>query len=450
MKWNPEQTSAIAGIVKFIQKPFKQTDLTGWAIVINGFAGTGKTTLVQEAIRQASDLNPDLRVCVSAPTNKATGVLKHFGVEAGVEVDSGTIFSLLGLVLGSEGETRSCFQGGEGNFDQYEVIVIDEASMVGTRLMDHIYDRAMKYGVKVVFMGDPNQLNPVRETASRVFNPVEVPDTYSLTQMMRQDEGSPIREVVHHCRVWAADRIVPPAFETNLTEGDDGVHVITGKDFYDTMLDQFDCEEYKTNPSFCRAIAWTNREVERLNRMIRHRIYGKKCEDFVVGETVCVLTPVLSDDGFPVIATDDECVIESIGTATLTDNADFDTLAEGHPAYKVWVLHLKLPEGGKHRVITLHRDSRADCAMREKRLVAKAHNKTGTWPAFYKFKEMFTVVRPAHATTAHKSQGQTFETIFYQGKDAAANNNPKERARLAYVATSRATTNLVINVKQFK
>jgi len=447
MIFNSEQQTAITGILEFIKSPFNQNDFTCWAITIKGYAGTGKTTMVQEAIRQAINLKPNFKVCVSAPTNKATQVLKDFGKEAGIAVDSSTIYSLLGLVLGSEGEIRSCFQASEGCFNQYDCIVIDEASMVGSRLTDIIYDQAFKYGIKVIFMGDPNQLNPVREASSKVFNSAEVPKHYSLTQIMRQDEDSPIRKVVHKLRLWSKNGAAPDEFSNDHTGDGDGVHILRGKEFYDTMLAQFDCNEYRNDPTFCRVLAWTNNEVDRLNRMVRQRIYGKGCCQYIVGETVAVLTPVYDASNIPVIFTDEECKVKSIGESLVTDLMDFETLKEGHPQYKVLILELELPDNrGYFKVTALHKDSFTDFNTRTKRLATKANNKSGTWKAFYTFKDMFTKVRPAHCLTVHKSQGQTFKNIFYQCRDAKRNRNSKERAKLAYVACSRATTNLVLNL----
>lgn len=487
MKWNDQQLTAIAGILEFIKKPFDQSDPTGWAVLLDGFAGTGKTTLVQEALNQAITLNPKLQVCVTAPTNRATQVLRDFGKDAGINVDSGTIHSLLGLLLGSEGEARKCFRGSEGNFGQYHIVIIDEASIEGYLLMDTTTESALKYGVKVVFMGDICQLNPPKESTSRVFDPKEVPTRFRLTINERVDKDSPVNQaiVASRARVQSyldidtaynekvalmskddfkaqerkllreksiAYQNVPiPLEETKLTENGDGVHIIQGKEFYDTMLDQFDCEEFQNDITFCRVLAWTNREVDRLNHMIRQRIYGKCCADFIIGETLSILTPVLDTEGVPVIFTDEECVIESIGTGAITDKDDFDTLAEGHPKYVVWVLQLRLPDNrGTHRIATLHSDSIYNFNGRLKRLKDRAIKKTGLWKKFYQFKELFTVVRPIYAQTVHKAQGQTFNTTFLQCRDIAKNNNLLEQARLDYVGKSRTTTNLVLNLKQLR
>lgn len=445
MNWNDQQTAAIDGILSFIAAPFNQNDPTGWAITIIGHAGTGKTTMVQEAIRQATEQDPSLQICVTAPTNKATQVLANFGRDAGINVDTMTIYSLLGLVLGENGEVKTVFQGGNGSFTNYDVVIIDEGSMVGSLLMDIVSERALKYGIKVIFMGDHCQLNPVKESQSRVFNRVEVPNQYKLDKIMRQDEGSPIRQTIASFREFAQSGQVPPKISTNLTPREDGVHVMIGQEFYDAMLYQFDCEEYKEDPTFCRALAWTNAEVDRMNRMIRRRLYGENCEDYMLGERVAVLAPVMDECMQQLICTDDECEIVSIGLSTLTDKADFETLPDGHPQYKTWLVGLKNFYGEIHYVHVLHRDDLGKHKRRLDHLSREAKAKRKPWKMFWSCKELFTPIRPIHAMTIHKSQGQTFNTVFVNVRDAMNNMNTKERARLMYVAGSRATTNLVLN-----
>lgn len=449
MNWNDQQLSAIDSIVEFIKAPFDANDPVGWALTIIGHAGTGKTTLVQEAIRRAANLprpnQEPLSICVTAPTNKATGVLKEFGARVGVNVDARTIFSLLGLVVGATDETKRVFQGGEGDFMVYDVVVIDEGSMVGTFLMDKVSESALKYGVKVIFMGDHCQLNPVKEGQSRVFNSVEVPKQFKLTKIMRQDEGSPIRELIGQVRNLAESGKSVPLVQSKFTENEDGVHVIVGEDFYTTMIHQFNTPEYAQDPTLCRALAWRNDEVDYMNKRIREHIYGKNCPRYVVGETLCILSTVTNVDNIPVIFTDDECKILSIGEAFVTDKEDNETVPNSFPRYKVYVLTVRTPDGKECKVYPIHEDSERDMNNRLNTLSKRANRKVTPWKMFWSFHDKFHKVRPAYAMTVHKSQGQTFQTVFFNVRDVAGNGNAKERARLSYVACSRATTNLVIN-----
>lgn len=74
---------------------------------------------------------------------------------------------------------------------RYELIIIDEGSMVGGRLLADI----LSFGIPVLMVGDPNQLPPVNDTT--VFNSCD----YYLDEIVRQAQGSPViylsQEILH-------------------------------------------------------------------------------------------------------------------------------------------------------------------------------------------------------------------------------------------------------------
>jgi len=48
--------------------------------------------------------------------------------------------------------------------------------------------------------------------------------------------------------------------------------------------------------------------------------------------------------------------------------------------------------------------------------------------------------------TVHKSQGSTFENVFVDAEDILANPNREEALRCLYVAVSRASHNVIVNI----
>ncbi len=71
--------------------------------LLSGYAGTGKTFTITEFVK---GLDKDVRVILTAPTNKAVRVLDRMAEATGLSVDTGTIHSLLGLVLSYNKERR--------------------------------------------------------------------------------------------------------------------------------------------------------------------------------------------------------------------------------------------------------------------------------------------------------------------------------------------------------
>ncbi|MEW5832333.1 MAG: MobF family relaxase [Campylobacterota bacterium] len=112
---------------------------------IQGDAGTGKTTMLKELKSLVDEKMPGKVELVGlAATGKAASE-----IEAASGVKSQTIDSFLGK------ETIKAEEG------KQQIWVVDEASMLGTKKMDAIMDRAEKAGARVVFVGDDKQLKAV-------------------------------------------------------------------------------------------------------------------------------------------------------------------------------------------------------------------------------------------------------------------------------------------------
>lgn len=137
--------------------------LTGWVTVVAGGPGTGKTTTVARLLQaeallaERRDLPPP-RVALAAPTGRAAARMEE-SVRAllggGATVTASTIHRLLGSI-GSQ--TR--FRHDMDNRLPYDVVVVDETSMVSLELMARLVE-ALTPSTRLVLMGDPDQLSSV-------------------------------------------------------------------------------------------------------------------------------------------------------------------------------------------------------------------------------------------------------------------------------------------------
>lgn len=147
----------------------------GGDVVLAGTAGTGKTTLVKRVIEsRAFDT-----VTLLAPTGKAARRLTQVTGKA-----AKTVHSVLygGPVETSTGEIQwqnPVPLGGQG-----ELVVIDEASMIGAEIAAHI-SIARKPGTVILYVGDPEQLPPVDDTPGVDLKNPDV----RLTFVHRSSEG---------------------------------------------------------------------------------------------------------------------------------------------------------------------------------------------------------------------------------------------------------------------
>ena len=116
--------------------------------VVVGYAGTGKSTMLGEA-RAAWEAD-GYQVRGAALSGIAAEQL-----EAGAGIASRTVHSLL-------------FQWEQGRevLTERDVLVVDEAGMIGSRQMERLLSAAQAAGAKVVLVGDPEQLQAIEAGAA--------------------------------------------------------------------------------------------------------------------------------------------------------------------------------------------------------------------------------------------------------------------------------------------
>jgi len=142
-----------------------------WTTVMTGGPGTGKTTTVARVLAlladQAAARGERLSVALSAPTGKAAarlqeavvGELEGLAVEDRERVgrvEAMTLHRLLGWLPGNT--TR--FRHDRGNRLKYDLVVVDESSMVELTMMARLLE-AVRPQARLVLVGDPRQLTSV-------------------------------------------------------------------------------------------------------------------------------------------------------------------------------------------------------------------------------------------------------------------------------------------------
>ena len=142
--------------------------LSGRLTIVSGGPGTGKTTTVVGVLACLLDENPALRIALAAPTGKAAQRMQEALVERAsvlppelAERLPRTSFTLQRL-LGAQANGR--FRHHRDNPLPFDVIVIDEASMIDVALAAHLLE-AVAPGARLVMLGDKDQLAAVEAGA---------------------------------------------------------------------------------------------------------------------------------------------------------------------------------------------------------------------------------------------------------------------------------------------
>jgi len=181
---NQGQKAAGDAFFEFLFNP----DVDGF--IVSGPAGVGKTYWMGYIIDiimpryletcKLIGIQPDYTsVTMTATTNKAAEVL-----EAATNRTTQTIHSFLNLTLYEDFESgRSKLNRNPRTWEVHnqKIIFIDECSMIDSDLFRMIREGTHK--CKIVYVGDRNQLNPVREKLSPIF--LQNYPMCELTEQMR-------------------------------------------------------------------------------------------------------------------------------------------------------------------------------------------------------------------------------------------------------------------------
>ena len=158
--------------------------------VLSGYAGTGKTFLIEYLVKWVLKLKIGSEAVFVSPTGKAAANLAKNGTLAG------TIHSLIYLRdeedfdVDENGEIvereELTFIKREKIDEKIKLIIIDEASMINEEVLKDL----LSYGVKCLFSGDGAQLPPVNGTCHLLTNP-----HFTMKEIVRQAADNPIIQV---------------------------------------------------------------------------------------------------------------------------------------------------------------------------------------------------------------------------------------------------------------
>lgn len=403
--------------------------------LLDGAAGTGKTYCLQALL---SELDTNF-VLFAAPTNKAVKVLSQTLAQSGIHSPCMTIYSALGLKMMPSGDVKELTTGDNGkgkvNWDKYQLVVLDEASMVGQILLPHITRVQHQYGVRFMYVGDFAQLPPVGEARSAVMEGEwEAGTRASLLEVVRAKNQILTLATAVRAQVEA---FIPRVKLVNNNDGLEGVWQYASPTLADkAILAALDNGLFSL-PAGAKCIAWRNVIVNKLNQMIREHLYPDTQQFFVEGDRVIVTEPFQ-----PLVP--DTCGEHEESCFITTDSEGRVESAElcphpWYPDFLCWQLHVIGDDSQQFTAFVLHEDARMQRKWKAHKdaLAAAARLENRKWKAFWEFVEAFHGIRHGYAITAHRSQGSTYQQAFVNHSDILLNQNRTEAFRCLYVACSR-------------
>jgi exodeoxyribonuclease V alpha subunit len=160
----PRASVEAAGLERFDdakQRLAAETALRRRFAVIAGGPGTGKTTTVARIVALLLEQDPATLIALAAPTAVAAARLTDAMRLAGIDgVEARTLHRLLGW----RPDTHSRFRHDRGNRLPYDVVIVDETSMVSLWQMARLVE-AVRPGARLILVGDPGQLTSIEAGA---------------------------------------------------------------------------------------------------------------------------------------------------------------------------------------------------------------------------------------------------------------------------------------------
>lgn len=411
---NQDQRNAFMDVISFLNDPTRKFHR------ISGGAGTGKSFFITEIAHNVlKHVNPEYKlndVILTATTNKATAVLKNKLSNTSFSILTTYSFMNLRVQNNYQDGTETIVPTPKWTVHDKILLIVDEASMVTAKLMSYI-EKGTSNTCKVLFVGDKNQLAPVKENISPVYSR---PYTESLlTQPVRNANQQALMDLCDQLKDTVQTGVFHP-----IDEKPGVIDFVNGPQLQGVLEREYHQENHEK-----RVLAYTNQRVKEYNHFIR-QLRGYT-DTYHIGEFVINHTSAELDDKSR-LYTDQVVQIVSKGPVY--------TLGDLVPGHDIELIDLEVrdPETNGLYEVTVFVDPFI------KHEVMKYWKSYKKWDRYFKIKEKYPDLRSVAASTTHKAQGSTYESVVVDLSDIGKSTQKDQTARLLYVALSRPRNHLYI------
>lgn len=444
---NDQQIQLIAALAKFCSPTMRSDSV----FLLNGYAGTGKTSLTGALVRALREAN--VPVVLLAPTGRAA---KVFGAFA--RYPASTIHRR--IYRGGDGSMLSFSGDLAENTLENAVFIIDEASMIGdgggfndrTSLLEDLIQYVYSgEGCRMILLGDTAQLPPVGCTESPALNP-DALRSYGLhvmrvvmTEVVRQGRMSGVLYNATWLRRAMKQKELPQP--RLFVKRFDDVIIVPGEELEDSISASYN--EYGEGETLI--VTRTNKRAVLFNLAIRSKILYKEeelCRDerLMVAKNNYLWSAKVK--GLDFVANGDIAIVERIyGT-------------ESRYGFRFADVTIRLAD----------RDVSFDCKLMLDTLTSEAPaleperfnalyntmlNDPDLFPPTMPIKSRLKILRSnpylnalqikyAYAVTCHKAQGGQWQSVYVDLGYVPADVEPMEQLRWLYTAETRTTRRLAL------
>lgn len=460
LEYDPTESQSVA-IEKIAE--FLSDSNSDRVFVLNGYAGTGKTTLLGALVSYLKKNRTP--VILMAPTGRAAKVLSSY-THASAKTIHKTIYRQVSLKDGLGKFSLNI------NKSKSAIFIVDEVSMLANgggenavfgsgRLLDDLFEY-VKQGTDchLILVGDNAQLPPVGMDQSPALNTEQIreyaPDVYAsdLTDVVRQKESGGIlhnatrlRNQIEQAKADFAALETKPSI---VLKGFSDIQALSGSELIEAISSSY----YKIGEEDTMIICRTNKLAKQYNMGIRSRIFGRE-DELVRGERLMVVKnsyawvekdPAVMEK-IDFVANGDIVEIVHIYKSSYDMHGfrfadvrvklpDFDDV-EMDCSILLDTLHSDAPALGREESARLY-ESVAQDYMEIKN--ARKRNNAIKADPYYSAMQ----VKYAYAVTCHKAQGGQWKHVFLDHGWMGEGRENLEFLRWFYTGITRATEQLFL------
>lgn len=399
-------------------------DDSSYILTIQGNAGTGKSTLVKELIKSMNKINKTIglvnqkfkpkQVYLTATTNKAAHSLYET-----LREPCKTIHHVLGMRVAFNKTTLNSklYVSNRATIKENSIFFIDEASFLDAETLKYIFHLIPKNKAnKIIFIGDPYQLTPVKSNSSPAFdlNASKI----ILNNIVRQQQGNPIIDLSLKFK-----ECLDTGKFFSFKPDNVAIRHVNKEDFLKEIEAEFTPSTWNYHKS--KVLVWTNKAAINYNNFITSKIKGTT--KFRVGDTLVNNSFVSSLDPSEEMSLKAEELVQIVD---IEPNSiymgGFNYTLKNFSGQGTFFCPTSL-EAKKEYLKTLHKKS--------------THL---DYVEVYSFLHKHCVdLREVYACTINKSQGSTYKKVFIDLSDIKRCKSGSQIARLLYVAVTRASHEVV-------
>jgi ATP-dependent exoDNAse (exonuclease V) alpha subunit len=414
-------------------------------LLVKGYAGTGKTTVISTLVQVLPLFN--MKFVLLAPTGRAAKVMSSYAKRLALTIHK-KIYKQV-----NEGEVGLKFKR-QKNYAKNTVYIVDESSMINedagfgqtgllTDLIDYVFSDDSN---KLILVGDNAQLPPVGQLLSPALDSEVLKlnfkletDEVTLTEVMRQERESGILVNATNLRNQLNQEKPRIAISTAFTD----TFKMTGARMEDGIRYAYDNHGIDNTMIICRS----NKSANAYNQYIRNVIHFYESE-IEAGEQLMVVRNNY-------VHSPDDTTGSFIANGDFMEIMKIVSFEEMH-GFRFATLQLRLADypaenSFEAKVIldTLYSESPAMTSEQNQALYQSVSADYADLPAKKKKEAIKSdpylnalQVKFAYAITCHKAQGGQWPTVFVDQGYLKEDSVDKEYVRWLYTAITRATTQL--------